>query len=49
MAKYQNMLVGASSILIRTISRHYDVLCIYINGLVAKLKPFCRFMTSHTR
>ena len=38
MAKYQNMLVAID--LIRTISRHYDVLCIYINGLVAKLKPF---------
>lgn len=47
MAMYQNMLVVID--LTRTINRHYGELFIYINGLVAKLKPFCRFMTSHTK
>ena len=46
MAMYQNMLV--------VIDPNQDDqpalrLFIYINGLVAKLKPFCRSMTSHTK
>ena len=42
MAMYQNMLV--------VIDPNQDgELFIYINGLVAKLKPFCRSMTSHTK
>ena len=46
MAMYQNMLVV---ILTRTTNQHCGELFIYINGLVAKLKPFCRSMTSHTK
>lgn len=47
MAKYQNMLVAIDPN--QTINPRYGVLCIYINGLVAKSKRFCRSMTSHTR
>lgn len=43
MAMYQNMLVVIDP------NQHCGELFIYINGLVAKLKPFCRSMTSHTK
>lgn len=48
MAKYQNMLVAIDPNQDDR-SRHYDVLCIYINGLAAKSKRFCRSMTSRMR
>ncbi len=47
MAMYQNMLVVIDPN--QTTNQHCGELFIYINGLVAKLKPFCRSMTSHTK
>ena len=46
MAKYQNMLVAID--LIRTISRHYDVLYLH-QRIGGKIKAFCRSMTSRMR
>lgn len=43
MAMYKNMLVVIDPN--QTINQHYGELFICINGLVAKLKPFCRSMT----
>lgn len=47
MAMYQNMLVVIDPN--QDDQPAFGELFIYINGLVAKLKPFCRSMTSHTK